>query len=598
MIAGCSSFPMRDSSKLTYSKTEVMIAMRDGVKLFTQIYSPIDDSKQYPILLKRTPYGIGPYGKERMRKRLGPTSTFDSLGYIFVYQDVRGRNMSEGRMDYPLTPHLSVKKDKHDTDESSDTYDTIDWLIKNVSNHNGNVGQHGISYPGFYTAAGMIDAHPALKIASPQAPVTDMFIGDDDHHNGAFFLPHSFTFYISGFGEERTTNEPEGWRDFDYGTEDGYKFFLEMGPVSAAEEKYFKKKNRFWTQYCDHDQYDEYWQKQNIGAHIKDVSPFVLTVGGFFDAEDLYGPLNIFRQLSKFDKDQDHMLVMGPWNHGSWVWKDCSELYNMKFDHNTAAYFQDEVFVPLFEQYLRGGEQFDMPKAMIFETGAGKWQRYHSWPPAHAKRGRLYLHGNGNLETEKSDDSSGLSYVSDPANPVPYSSRQTTGMDARYMMEDQSFLNGRKDVLEFSTGALAGSMRIVGPISANVSFVAGCTDLDIVVKLIDKYQDEKGNVKKIMIRGEVFRTKFRDDYTLPSPLIEGQIEHVSFELRDIHHKFQEGHELLIQVQSSWFPLVDRNPQKFLNIFKAQAEDYVPCDVQLLIGGEHASSIDYLYLLSE
>jgi putative CocE/NonD family hydrolase len=571
--------------KALYTKSEHMIPMRDGVKLFTSVYSPRDTSQKYPILLNRTPYSVSPYGPDQYKETIGPSVKIAKEGYIIVYQDVRGRYMSEGEFTM-MTPFKPEKKGPKDTDESSDTYDTIEWLLRNVANNNGRVGIWGISYPGFYAAAGIMSAHPALKAASPQAPMADTFIGDDFHHNGALFLPHAFNF-LSSFGRKRSGPTTERPPNIDYGTLDGYRFYLEMGPLSNANRKYFKNEIPIWDDYMKHGTYDEYWRAQNVPRHMKNITPAVLVVGGWFDSEDLYGPLAIYKAIERQSPSSRSTLVMGPWFHGGWARSEGDALGNIRFGSKTSLYYQEQVELPFFNHYLKDKGELRLPEAMVFNTGANRWRSFEQWPPANVEEKSLYLHADGKLSFSAPAKSPGDDfdeYVSDPKKPVPFTSETRITMGREFMVEDQRFAWTRPDVLSYETPALAEEVTIAGPILASLFVSTSGTDSDFIVKLIDVYPpdapDDDPNPANVhmggfqmLVRGEVMRAKFRNSYEKPEPMSSGKVTGVEFELRDAHHTFRKGHKIMVQIQSSWFPLVDRNPQKFVDIYTAAESDF-------------------------
>ncbi|MGI9073456.1 MAG: CocE/NonD family hydrolase [Bryobacteraceae bacterium] len=558
-----------------YAKHEYQIPMRDGKRLWTAVYVPKDTSEKYPILMTRTPYSVAPYGVNAYRKRLGPSPKFARDKFIFVYQDVRGRFMSEGQW-LEMTPAKDVKAGRADVDESSDTYDTIEWLIKNVPNNNGKVGLFGTSYPGFYTSAGIIDAHPALVAVSPQAPVSDLYMGDDAFHNGAFFLTANFSFYTS-FGRQNNPQRPEHEERFDYGTKDGYRFYLEMGSLVNADEKYFKFKNPYWTDIIKHPNYDGFWKARNILPHLKNIKPAVLIVGGWFDAEDLSGTLKTYRTIKEHSPGTVEKLVMGPWVHGGWEWAKGDKLGDISFGSDTADFFRDEIELPFFRHYLKDAEDPKLPQAYVFETGKNVWQRKDQWPPSDAAPHRLYFHGRRELTEQAPAEASGFDeYDSDPNNPVPFFAKPTLEMAREYMDADQRFVQSRPDVLSYETEPLKHDTTIAGPITASLFVSTSGTDSDYVVKLIDVYPDNDGghlNGYQELLRGEPFRGKFRKSFEQPEPFRPGEIERIHFAMPDVYHCFQKGHRLMVQVQSSWFPLVDRNPQTFVNISTAKASDF-------------------------
>lgn len=425
-----------DYVKANYTKYEFRIPMRDGKKLFTSVYIPKDSAKKYPILLNRTPYSVAPYGADQYKPDLGPTPLFGRDGFIVAYQDVRGRNMSEGEF-INMTPHRAVKAGSGDVDESTDTYDTIEWLIRNLPQHNGRVGTWGISYPGFYTAAGMIDAHPAHKLASPQAPITDWFTGDDFHHNGALFLPHAFNFLYS-FGQPRPEPTLPNRKEFDHGTQDGYRFFLDMGPLYNANERYMKNNVQFWTDMMKHPNYDEFWQSRNLRPHLKNIRPAVLTIGGFFDAENLYGALEVFKSVEKQGSTNGNRIVMGPWFHGGWARDAGLSLGDISFNAKTSDWYRENVELPYFKHILKDGPDPQLPKATMFESGSNVWRQYDAWPPKQAVARTLYFHADGKLSFFQPENTAGFDeYVSDPAHPVPYIPQIANRMTREYMVMDQ-----------------------------------------------------------------------------------------------------------------------------------------------------------------
>jgi hypothetical protein len=576
--------------KARYTKYEYQIPMRDGIKLFTSVYVPKDDSQQYPILLTRTPYSVGPYGVDKYSER--SMNAFEKAGYIFVRQDVRGRWMSEGEFDN-MRAHIPNKTSKQ-FDESSDTYDTIEWLLKNLPNHNGKVGQMGISYPGFYTVCGMIDAHPALVAVSPQAPVTDWFVGDDFHHNGCLFLPHCFNF-MANFGKPRPepTKKSQSM-PFDHGTPDGYKFFLEMGPLANANKLHLKGEIAFWNEVMKHGTYDEFWKSRNLRAHIKDTKPAVMTVGGWFDAENLFGALETFKKVEATGVPKGgNTLVMGPWVHGGWAGGDGDRLGDVRFHSKTAEYYREQIELPFFEHHLKGKRPLNLPKAWVFETGTNVWRKYDAWPPKDAKPTEFRLSAGGKLVRDGAAADTNDEFVSDPAKPVPYISKTAIGMMQEYMTADQRFAATRPDVLVYQTPVLDKDTTVAGSIEVELSVATTGTDADWVVKLIDVYPDDAPDNEEPttepgrrprpadvrmggyqqLVRGEPFRGKFRNSFEKPEAFKPGERTTVKFAMPDTLHTFRPGHRMMIQVQSSWFPLVDRNPQTFCDIYTAKETDF-------------------------
>jgi len=567
-----------------YTKSEILIPMRDGVKLFTAIYVPKSTAQTYPIMLSRTPYSIAPYGLEAYRQSLGPSMLFARDGFIFVYQDVRGRYLSEGEF-VAVRPTVPNKKAKTDIDESSDTYDTIEWLLKNIPNNNGKVGTWGISAPGFYTTTTLIEAHPALKAASPQAPVTDWFMGDDRHHNGAFFLMGTFAF-LSSYGAPRPQPTSQGAPPFrDYGTPSGYEFYLALGPLANANKRYFKGENKLWNQMMEHGTYDGYWQSRSPLPHLKAVKPAVLTVGGWFDQEDLYGPLKTHAAIKRQSPGTKSVLVMGPWFHGSWASLTADGLGNLRFGSKTGVFYRETIELPFFKHHLKDGPDPKLSEATIFDTGTNDWKQYAKWPPAEASEKRLYFHAGGKLSFDppRETGASFSEYLSDPARPVPYTAEVRVLRGSEFMMEDQRFAATRPDVLVYESEVLTSDMRIAGNVAADLFISTTGTDADFVVKLIDVYPPNAPDTSpnravrmggyQLLVRGEVMRAKFRNSFSKPEALVPGQVARVPFDMQDAAHTFKKGHKIMVQVQSSWFPLVDRNPQKFVDIYTATEADF-------------------------
>jgi putative CocE/NonD family hydrolase len=592
---------LKEYIRANYTKYEYQIPMRDGVKLFTAVYVPKDDSRTYPIMLIRTPYSVGPYGPDRYPDTLRPSAHFVQSGYIFVNQDVRGRWMSEGEF-VNVRPNNPKRKEK-EIDESSDTYDTVEWLIKNVKGHNGKVGITGISYPGFYAVCGMIDAHPAVKAVSPQAPVSDWFVGDDFHHNGCLFLPHCFNF-MYGFGK----NRPEPTKKFgrvgyEHGTPDGYKFFLDMGPIRNADEKHYKGEIAFWKEVMQHGTYDDFWKARNIRAHVKDIKPAVLTVGGWFDAENLFGALEVYKAAEAHNPPKFNHLVMGPWDHGGWSRPGGDKLGDVSFNAKTADFFREKIELPFFEAHLKGEAADKHPKAWVFETGTNVWRRHDTWPPKEANRRGLYLEPEGRLGgvPDRTVSETFDEFVSDPAKPVPFINKTDVGMLKEYMTGDQRFASVRPDVLVYQTPELKRDLTIAGPIEVELYVSTTGTDADWVVKVIDVYPDDypdpdpnptgvRMGAYQQLIRGEPFRGKFRNGFDKPEPFKPGEVAKIKFTLPDVYHTLRPGHRLMVQVQSTWFPLVDRNPQTFCDIYSASEKDFKKQTHRVYHAGEHASRI--------
>ncbi len=570
-----------------YAKTELTIPMRDGTELFTQIYEPLDDSRTYPVMLFRTPYGIRFYGEGLNRITLGPSPLFTRSGYIFVYQDVRGKFRSEGEFEV-MNPVYSELVGPEELDETTDTYDTIEWVMENVPNHNGRVGQWGISYPGWQTVMGMINAHPALAASSPQASPSDMYIGDDFHHNGAFRLMYTFG-WLAGNAATRTgTSTSSQGASFSYGTNNGYEFFLGLGPVSNVDRLYFKEQVPTWNEYMQHGTYDEYWDRQGVLQHMKDITPAVLNVAGWFDAEDFYGPMSIYYEIEKNDAENRSTLVVGPWSHGQWSSMDGSFLGNIPFGSNTSAFYRDEVEFPFFEHHLKDAGQGSLPEAIVFETGGNQWHRYDQWPPAGGTPSELYLREDGSLSFDAPPAGSKASdaFVSDPADPVPFSATPGLQQGHTWMVEDQRFAAGRSDVLVYQTPPLTEDVVIAGPILASLATATTGTDADWIVKLIDVFPGDspdasdrdvvptsEGGGFQMLVAGEVFRAKFRNGFDRPEALVPGEVTRIEYDLRDKYHRFLKGHRIMVQIQSTWFPVIDRNPQRFVDIYHAEESDF-------------------------
>ncbi len=597
-----------------YTKYEYQVPMRDGAKLFTAVYVPKDGSKPYPFLMVRTPYSVSvadghegknAYGEDHFppaTRHLGPGKEFDEAGYIFVFQDVRGRFLSEGRF-VEMAPHLDDKKSPVDVDPSTDMHDTIDFLLKTIPNNNGCVGVWGISYPGFNTAASIIDSHPAIKAASPEAPMIDLFKGDDAYHGGAFMLAANFSFYTVFGPQNNPTPEPRKWEPFDYGTDDGYDFFLKHPSFGALNQFFPSPRSWQWDDQVRHDTYDEYWKTRNLVPHLKNIHCAVLTVGGWFDGEDLQGPFSAFHAIEENNPGIENKLAVGPWIHGGWGRLDGHKLGYVDFNANTADYYRQYIVFPFFEQHLKDAPDAKLAKATVFETGTNVWRHYPGWPPPGTQQRMLYFQPAGSLSWQPPlpvPDAAGHdSYVSDPDKPVPFLSYYAVAVPPEYMVGDQRFAATRPDVLTYETEVLDQDITVAGPVSPKLFVSTTGTDSDWDVKLIDVYppdypdpadSDDRPNSKTIvkdvkpptialagyqqLIRGEPFRGKFRHSMENPEPFVPGQVEEINFTMPDIDHTFRRGHRIMVQVQSSWFPLTDRNPQVFMNIPDAKPVDFV------------------------
>lgn len=585
-----------------YDKQEVYITMRDGIKLFTSIYSPKNQSIAYPIIITRTPYDIEPE-KEQYSGRLGSYIHLMKSGYIIVMQDVRGRYMSEGTYE-DVRPFIPNKKGK-ETDDNSDTWDTIDWLVKNVQNNNGRVGVFGISYPGFYSTMSLPAAHPALKAVSPQAPVTNWFIGDDWHHNGAFFLADAFNFY-SSFGRPRRQLTRIRNSRFEYPVEDNYEFFLDIGPLKNIQKRYFGDTIQFWSELMSHPDYDEFWKARNILPHLTDIKPAVLVVGGWFDAEDLFGPLNTYQAIEQQNRGNDCMLVMGPWSHGQWASGNTTHLGNVYWNGNPAEHFK-EMELEFFNYYLKDQGEMNLPEASIFVTGTNEWTSFDTWPPK-TKQKQLYLQGDSRLSfSPPSTGESFDEYISDPARPVPYAEDVHLQRTTTTLTDDQRFASRRPDVMTYTSEVLTEDITIAGPLKVDLFVSTTGTDADYVVKLIDVFPNKMADYPKndknvpmggyqMLVRGDIFRGRFRKSYEKPIPFVSGKVTEVSFTLQDLAHTFKKGHKLMVQVQNSWFPLADRNPQQFVDIYTCDEGDFIKATHRIYHDSERPSNITIPVLL--
>jgi uncharacterized protein len=587
-----------------YTKNEYQIPMRDGVRLFTAVYIPKDASLlriNYPIVLTRTPFSVQPYGVDNYPAALGLSNALARSKYIFVNQDVRGCYMSEGTF-LDVRPYNPNKKGT-ETDEASDAYDTIDWLIKNIPYTDGKVGVWGDSYPGFYAVEAMLDAHPALKAVCPQAPVADWFLGDDFHHHGALLLAHLFSF-ISSFGLPRPEPATHSARpDFEYGTPDGYAFYKGIEPLPLANEKYLKHRVAFWDDCMEHPNYDSFWQARSVPQYVRDIRPAVLLVGGWFDAEDLTGTLNVYKAAAKNNPRGPIRLVIGPWSHGGWSSTEGERLGDVDFASKTSDFYHHNVEFPFFEYYLKGRGEMTLPPVYAFETGTNQWQKYDSWPPKGLTRTSFYLGPRGTVSAQPPTDSkkSFDEYVSDPAKPVPYTDNPTVtieqGYDHEFVDADQRLQGRRTDVLVYQSEILKADMSVAGPVEVSLQVSTTGTDADWVVKLIDVYPpdmpDELGDYQQL-VRGDVMRGRFRNSYAKPEPFTPGKMTKVQFVMDDINHTFQQSHRVMIQVQSSWFPLVDLNPQKFVDINTAKPSDFQQARMRVYHSPE-PSNVDVLVL---
>jgi putative CocE/NonD family hydrolase len=610
-IAGYSQSNSQDSIwfRNNYYKIEKAISMRDGVKLFTFIYIPKDSSEKHPILMERTPYSCAPYGMNEFPALAGKyIMNYLKEGYILVFQDVRGRWMSEGKF-ADVRPFIKNKK-ATDIDESTDAYDAIDWLVKNVSANNGNVGVFGTSYPGFYAGMAAASGHPALKAVSPQAPVTDWFIGDDFHHNGAFFYMDAFDFYVAnGFGRPHPypikieTPMPDP-----YDSKDNYKFYLNQG-ADKNLLKFTGDSIAFFKELYQHPDYDAWWQIRNARNAQFHIQPAILVVGGLFDAEDCFGAWNLYKAIRKQSPATNTRLVMGPWYHGQWGSIDGTHMGNIEFGSNTSLTYQNEIEIPFFNYYLKGNKDPSIARVTIFFTGENKWRHFDSWPTDQAKEVKIYLQENNGLSVNLPVKEIAYDeYVSDPAHPVPYTEDVHFNRTREYMTDDQRFASRRPDVLTYQTAALKEDFTIGGPVIADLISSISTTDADFVVKIIDVFPDtlsynriniyavDEGEKPypmggyQMLVRGEIFRGKFRKSFEKPEPFQPGKVENIRFSLTDVAHTFKKGHRLMIQIQSSWFPLSDRNPQKFTDIYTCDDSDFQKSLIRIFHDRMKASAI--------
>jgi putative CocE/NonD family hydrolase len=597
----------REFVRENYTKFEYHIPMRDGVKLFTSVYVPKDvftDNKTYPVMLQRTGYSVAPYGTDQYRANLGPSELFAREKFIFIYQDIRGRYLSEG--DYiVIRPHKPVKNGPKDTDESTDAWDSIDWMVKHVPGNSGKVGMYGISQPGFYATAGMIDAHPALVAVAPQAPVTDYYMGDDSYHNGAFMLSHRFNFYMGFRARDGDPEPPQPALPFQFGTPDGYEFFLEMGSLANADEKYFKHRQPLWNLNLDHTTYDDVWQSRAIWKYLKNIKPAVMLVGGWYDTEDPQGLLRQHAFMEKNGPPAVDMLVVGPWNHGGFARGDGDRLGNVNFGSKTGVYYREKIELPFFLYWLKGRGESKFPRACVFQTGMNQWRKFDQWPPAASTPSTVWLDAKGKLAWQQPASAAYDEYLADPNKPVPYvGSLIATRILNSYMTEDQRFAATRPDVLVYKSEVLDHDVNVFGPLSVDLRVATTGTDSDFVVKFIDVWPGDapdynateanapnRGGYQQL-VRGEPFRGKFRKSFEKPVPFEPGKPDRITFDLPDIAHTFRAGHRIMVQIQSSWFPLNDRNPQKFMDIPKALSTDFVKATQRVYFGGPEGSKITF------
>lgn len=566
-----------------YAKYEYNVPMRDGKTLFTSVYVPNDQSKKYPMLMQRTPYRVAPYGTDKYKTRLGPSEKFEQEGFIFVFQDVRGKQMSEGEF-VNMRPQDAYKRGKKAVDDATDAYDTIDWLVKNIPNNNGKVGQWGISYPGYYTSVSAINSHKALKAISPQAPIADWFF-DDFHRNGAFSTPMAFIFFDS-FDKPRDGVFPWSEDRRDLPTQDGYQFYHDLGSLKNVNDKYFHHERPFWDELTQHPNYDDYWKARDVLQHLDDVKPAVLVVGGWYDTEDLYGPLATYKTMSDSNKKDNVQLVMGPWYHGQWIRDKGENLGLAQFGFETSIYFQDNILLPFFNQHLKDDSKVAYkPQTTMFETGANRWRTFDAWPPKQVSEKTWYLTADETISDKPSTDQQGFDeYLSDPNKPVPHSANISRGWDRPYMAEDQRFTARRPDVLIYNSEPMESDMTIAGPVDVSLWVSTTESAADFVVKIVDVFPGVDENTNKVdretdnrheLVRWGIIRGRFRNSFSEPVAFTPNKPTEVKFQLYDVLHDFKRGHKLQIQVQSSMFPFMDMNPQKYVeNIFEADDSDFV------------------------
>jgi uncharacterized protein len=594
-----------------YYKLETYIPMRDGIKLFTSVYLPKDSTSKHPILMTRTPYSCAPYGMDKWKNfTQGYLRYYLRAGYIMVTQDVRGHWMSEGVFE-DVRPFNPNKKSNTDVDEASDTYDAIDWLVKNLPGNNGRVGIFGISYPGFYSTMAAASGHPALKAVSPQAPVTDWFMGDDFHHNGAFFQMDGWSFY-SSFGKPRPGPTTVGPSGFTYYTHDNYKWYLETGALKNIL-KLTGDSIAFWKDLYQHPNYDTWWQARNARVALHDIKPAMMVVGGLYDAEDCFGAWHVYKALKEQSPSTNSHIVMGPWYHGEWASNDGTHLGNVQWGSNTSFWYQNNIEMPFFNYYLKGeGTEPKLPAATVFFSGANEWHQFDQWPPKQSTDQPIYLQSDTALSwTAPTQKSSYTEYVSDPAHPIPYTEDVHFFRTREYMTDDQRFASRRTDVLTFQTPVLSEDLTLAGPVVADLMVSLSSTDADFVVKVIDVFPDDFSYTPEAspmpvrghdnaptypmggyqqLVHAEIMRGRFRQSFEKPVPFKPGKIEEVKWAVPDVAHTFKKGHRLMIQIQSSWFPLVDRNPQKFVDIYTADDSDFTKETIRVWHDSEHPSKI--------
>ncbi|QVL34806.1 CocE/NonD family hydrolase [Telmatocola sphagniphila] len=585
----------KQEKKSGFTKTEVMIPMRDGVKLNTMILVPNDTTEKLPFLMQRTPYGIG--GAD-LGVRFGPMA---KEGYIFVFQDVRGRFKSEGIFAM-MSAGVRDRKDPKGTDDTTDAYDTIEWLLKNVENNNGRVGIYGVSYPGWLAAMALLDPHPALKAASPQSSPIDQWMGDDFRHNGAFRLSYGFEY--TAMMETDKTNQL-----YKFDKLDTYDWYLKLGALSNVNERLFKNKMPTWNNFVKHPDYDAFWRDQALVPYLNKITVPTLNVTGWFDQEDFRGPLKIYEYLEKVDKDNKNFLVVGPWNHGGWGGAG-SSLGKIDFGSATGTYFREKIQAPFFAYYLKDKGDLKQPEALLFQTGSNKWVSHDKWPVKNAITKKLYFHSDRKLSfnAPEANETEFDGYRSDPNNPVPYRPRpiratyQGPGW-SDWVVQDQRFNDHRPDVLTYQTEPLEEDIVIGGSITAKLFAATSGTDSDWMVRIIDVYPESYRQPDmsgyQLMISGEPLRGRYRKSFEKPEPIVPNQVEEYSIDLHWNHHCFQKGHRIMVQVSSTWFPVIDRNPQKYVpNIFEAKDSDFQAADQKVYHSPKAPSHMELMIMPNE
>lgn len=584
-----------------YNKIEVYIPMRDGVKLFTSIYTPKDESQKYPILLNRTPYAVAPYASDKYKSTLGNFKNMAKEGYIFVYQDVRGKWMSEGV--YENVRPTKSNDNKKGVDESTDAYDTIDWLVKHVKNNNKKVGMYGVSYPGFYATAALIGSHPALKAVSPQAPIANWFVGDDFRHGGALLMFDALRFmYTFDAPRPVPVDNKRAPKGFKLASKDYYKFFLENKSLGEIKKEYLSHTVKFWDDLAAHQTLDTFWNARIITNHLKQVKPAVMVVGGWFDAEDAYGTFETYRKIEQQNKVNNTILVIGPWYHGGWARSDGDSFGDIRFGEKTSLYYQENFEIPFFDFYLKNKGEFKAAEANVYITGSNTWNSFDQWPPKESTTKKLYFNSNHQLTANApSQEKAFVEYHSDPDKPVPFQQGIITDRKPEYMIADQRFVANRPDVIIFETAPLDEDLTIMGPITANLHISMSGTDADFVVKVIDVYPDSSSAISAIdekvimpgyqmLVRADVLRGRFRNSFSIPEAFIPDRITTVPVQLNDVAHTFKKGHRLMVQIQHSWFPLVEQNPNQFIDVFQAKSSDFIKNKHRIYFDKEHPSNL--------